>query len=70
MRPWTDAVSVDMTIVERQSKGLRKVSSTIGGGDIARFATEHRCRGMRRGSRAAGTRPSVDDHKSGSWTDS
>ena len=31
--------------VERQGKGLPKVSS--GGGDIARFATEHACRGMR-----------------------
>ena len=28
---------------------MRKVSFTVGGGDLARFATEHTCRGMRRG---------------------
>ena len=58
------------SVVERQSKGLRKVSSTIGGGDTARFATEHACRGMRRGARADGTRPSADDRSTGSWADS
>ena len=44
-------------VVERQSTGLCKVSSTVGGGDIARFATDCACRGMRRGARADGTTP-------------
>ena len=43
------------SVVERQSKGLRTVFSTIGGGDIVRFATEHACRGMWRGPGADGT---------------
>ena len=41
--------------VERWSKGLREVSSTIGGGDLVRLATEQACRGMRRSTRADGT---------------
>ena len=54
-RPWTDAVLVGtVTFSEQQGRSLRKVSSTIGGGDTARFATEHACRGMRRGARSDG----------------
>ena len=47
--------------VERQSEGLRKVSSTVGGSDTACFAAEHASRGMRRGTRADGTRSTADD---------
>ena len=35
-----------ISVVERQSRGLRKVSPTIGVGDIARFATEHAAQGL------------------------
>ena len=49
---------------------MRKVSLTVGGGNIAHFATEHACRGMRPGGMADVTRLSVDDRSSGSWTSS
>ena len=49
---------------------MREVSSKVGGGDLARFPTEHAWRGMGRSTRADGTRPSVDDRCSRSWANS